>query len=479
MVMARHVREWWNFWVICISMSLQSKSLIKNTFIYSIGSFGSKALSFLLLPLYSFFLTKKELGEYDIFITMISLFIPLVSLQISDSAYRWLVSDEKKSEDNITKVITNSLVILGVSTIIFALIFYIYIGFSDFSYSNYFISLLIVSSFLIFFQNILRGLGKTKEFSINGLVVTFFILACNIMFIYLLRMKVEGIILAGIIGNGIGIFYIIWQQRLYNFFNIRLLDKIFIKEMLYYSLPLVPNLMSWWLIGSAGKLVILNYLGEEANGVYAVSSRFAAILAIINSVLVLPIQDDYLKKGSDFESFRRVVQSFIYIQLIFVLVLSFGAPIYTKFLVEKSFYEAWMYMPLLYFGVALNTVAALMGLVYQKEQKTLRITLTTLFGGFISIIVSILLIRDYGLLGVSFGLFMGYVIMLLSRLWDIRKRYDFKFNYIKILFISIIITIAINTIKYISYNIQMITFIIVLILAMILTYKRLRSIIKR
>ena len=40
--------------------------LLKNTLIYSIGSFGSKILSFLLLPLFSLYLTTVEMGQFNI-----------------------------------------------------------------------------------------------------------------------------------------------------------------------------------------------------------------------------------------------------------------------------------------------------------------------------------------------------------------------------------------------------------------------------
>ncbi len=70
--------------------------LIKNTLIYSIGSFGSKNLSFLLLPLFSLYLTTVEMGQYDLILTFVLLVTPLITLQLSDAIYRWLIATDKK-----------------------------------------------------------------------------------------------------------------------------------------------------------------------------------------------------------------------------------------------------------------------------------------------------------------------------------------------------------------------------------------------
>ena len=115
------------------------KKIFKETLIYSIGSFGSKILSFLLVPLYTFFLTKKELGEYDLLLTTISLFVPLVSLQLSDATYRWLIDNNDKNESDIKKIITNSFLGYFCSYLIFLVAFLIFNYFEPVEYSIYFV----------------------------------------------------------------------------------------------------------------------------------------------------------------------------------------------------------------------------------------------------------------------------------------------------------------------------------------------------
>ena len=63
--------------------------LIKNTGILAIGSFSSKILVFLLVPIYTSVLTTGEYGDYDIIFSSISLLIPILSLNISDAVLRF------------------------------------------------------------------------------------------------------------------------------------------------------------------------------------------------------------------------------------------------------------------------------------------------------------------------------------------------------------------------------------------------------
>lgn len=427
----------------------QEKGLFKETIIYSIGSFGSKILAFLLVPLYSFFLSKKDLGEYDLFLTTITLLVPLVSLQISDASYRWLI-EKKDIKDSIykTKIFTNSIFIFLLAFFIFTILFYIYIAFFDqFVYSHFFVPTLFFSCLLPFLQSFLRGVGKTKEFAVNGVLTSFLMVVFNVLFIFILHLKVEGILIANIIANGIACVLIIIKLNFFKSFNVSYLDKSLIKRLLAYSLPLIPNLMSWWLISSASKFIILKYMGVDANGLYAISSRFPSILILINSVLMLPIQDAFLKSESnDYSNFNTLVIKFIKLELILVLLLSIGAPIYSKFIISNEFYSSWKFMPLLFLGVGFNTIGALITLIFQKEKKTLRITITTLLGGAFSVGSCFLLINEFGLQGVSLSFLLGYFVMTFLRYHDVKRNSSFQLFIPNELFFYLILVILINII---------------------------------
>lgn len=426
--------------------SLVKKKMFKETLTYSIGSFGSKILSFLLVPFYTYFLTKKELGEYDLLLTTISLFAPLVSLQISDATYRWLIDKEYISETEKAKIMTNSIITLCIGYLIFCLGFSVYVFFNSFQYQGYFIALIFLNCLLPLLQSILRGQGNTRQFAINGILTTFLIVVFNIIFIYLLKLNVEGVFIANIVAYTVACIMILYKVKVIQYFKFKYWDPKLIKSMASYSLPLIPNLMSWWAISSASKFIILHYMGAEGNGLYAVASRFPALLLVINSVLLLPLQDRILKEQDDV-AFNRLLGKFIMFEMALAFTLGILSPVMTKILVSREYFETWQYMPYLYLGVGFNAIAGFLGLKYQKEKNTLKITLTTLLGAVVSIVLSIVLIQYIGLQGISISFLLGFLIVLLVRYIDIYKKDVFNLKFFIIILLPVVSYLSILIIK--------------------------------
>jgi O-antigen/teichoic acid export membrane protein len=73
------------------------KKTINKLFYYAVGTFGSKVIYFLLVPFYSFFLSKSELGFYDLILASLTILTPIITIQVSDAVYRELHDPKKQS----------------------------------------------------------------------------------------------------------------------------------------------------------------------------------------------------------------------------------------------------------------------------------------------------------------------------------------------------------------------------------------------
>ena len=71
-------------------LNINSK-LLTGTIIYAIGNFGTKILSFLIVPMYTYYIASSDMGMYDLVNTTLNMLFPLLTLQIADAAYRWLI----------------------------------------------------------------------------------------------------------------------------------------------------------------------------------------------------------------------------------------------------------------------------------------------------------------------------------------------------------------------------------------------------
>ena len=93
--------------------NVREKSLIKNTIIITIGTVCTKLITFLLLPLYTHILSASEYGMVDLFNTIISFLLPIVSLQIEQAVFRNLLEVRDKAEQQKVIISTSLLFIIG------------------------------------------------------------------------------------------------------------------------------------------------------------------------------------------------------------------------------------------------------------------------------------------------------------------------------------------------------------------------------
>ena len=85
----------------------KKKELIKNTFIIFLGKFCTQFLSFFLLPIYTGYLTSSQYGTVDLITTYITLFVPIISLQLEMAIFRELV-DVRNNESKQKEIITSA-----------------------------------------------------------------------------------------------------------------------------------------------------------------------------------------------------------------------------------------------------------------------------------------------------------------------------------------------------------------------------------
>jgi O-antigen/teichoic acid export membrane protein len=417
----------------------QHNSVLKNFIIYALGSFGSKALSFILLPLYSFYLNRSEFGIYDLFISAISLAVPLVTLQTSESVYRWLI--EKNNSIQKAKIISNGLIVILITSVFFLLAVLIASTFVKVQYLPYFLGILITSSFFSFFQSVLRGLGENKKYSISGVTNTFFILFLNIIFIVFLNMKLVSLFIAMIMSNFIGITYIIVTNDVFRKLSFKFFDFRQVKLFVNYSLPLVPNTISWFLITLVDKFLILKFLNVEYNGIYAIATRFSSIIMLLNTIFLLAWQDHSLvsNESTDNSQFRsKLFNQFVVFQLSVVIILIAITPYIINFTLAKEYHISSKYVSFLYIGVAYSSFAGYIGVGFQKFKKTKNEFYTTLFGGIFNIVISLVLLKKIGLYAPALGTFLSFLLVFILRKIQTDKFYKTEIDIPNLIVLSVL-----------------------------------------
>ncbi len=72
----------------------RSTKFINDIFIYAIGNLGSKLITFLLVPLYTYYISPDDFGYYDIVLTLTFLAMGFITFQLRDGTFRFLLDNE-------------------------------------------------------------------------------------------------------------------------------------------------------------------------------------------------------------------------------------------------------------------------------------------------------------------------------------------------------------------------------------------------
>lgn len=449
-------------------MSRGSK-VLKTTAIYFIGNFASKLLSFFLLPLYTAYLTSKDFGEVDLLISTLPLIAPIFTLQATETIFRFLCGETKIEEKKRSITTSFTIFILGIA--VFTVLYIPIILRFKFSYAVLFIIYFIVTYLGIFMQQVLRGLQRTAEYTLTGVIATVVQASLNILLIVKFQIRGDSLLISSIGASTIIALIIALRVRIWTLIDFKLLSKEEVRKQLKYGIPLIPNQICWWVIGLMGKYILLYFQGSSENGVLAVAGKFPALVTTISSIFFLAWTENIIK---EFESEDRD----IYFSKGFKLFTKFNfsatacllplIKIYNIMTISGEFADSWKYIPLLIIGTLFNSLASFLGTVYTASMKTKDAFTTTVVAGIANLILSLSLIPFMSIWGVVLSNTLSFVVLFFIRIKSINKIINFKIDVKES--ISSIILVNISVIAYYSQEIliQVILFVILVISALLI-----------
>lgn len=397
------------------------KKLLVGTGIYAVGTFGTKILMFLIAPLYTYYLSTSEFGTYDVLISTIGLLIPIISLQIADAVYRFVIRED--AADLSYVCITYQFLV--VSSIITTVVIVFLNRFIDIPYFLYFLGALFSALFFQISQRILRGLKRQWLFAVSGIVYTVVFLLLNIIQLCILHKGVESLFLSYIIANlfGITTVFLFEKRLLFNLFTKPDLEKL--KSLLRLSIPLIPNYLSWWIIDSSDKYIVLWFLGASANGVLGITHKFPAILQSVFGLFLNSWQDLAIASDkSESEFFTSVFQKLYSFSFMLLWVLIPITKVFVMLVMESSYKIASNYIPFYYLGAVFSAFCSFYGVGYLRSKNTGGAFTSSFYAALINAIVNIGLIKTVGLHAAAVSTFVALFVMWLIRVKHNKKELE-------------------------------------------------------
>ena len=402
----------------------REKKLLKNTLIISIGKICTSLITFLLLPLYTNILSPSEYGIVDLFNTLLSLLFPIVGFQIEKALFRELLETEDINKKK--KLITTALSTTVVQIIVFVIISLILSLFIKNEYKYYLI--INVSAFILLslLQQIARGLKNTNIYTLSSFISAFLIIVFNIIFLAFLKMGVRGMLLVTFLGYTISFIFLFFKLHIMKFLNIKMFSSLILKKFLKYSIPLIPNALSWWVFSASDRLIVSGILGIDQNGILSASLKFSSMYITLYNIFDISWTESatLAVKDQDFSVyFNKMLNVFAKVFLSVGLIIIVCMPVVFPIMINVNYIDGYKYVPISIIASYLNVLVGLISVIYLAEKNTKGIANTSVVAAIINIISHILLINKIGLYAATISTLISFLILLIYRYIDIRKKY--------------------------------------------------------
>lgn len=402
--------------------------LLKNTGILAIGSFSSKLLVFLMVPLYTSALTTAEYGAYDIIYSSVGLLIPVLTLNISDAVLRFPLDEGA----DIPKIARLGLgVTFASSVLVLVAQFFPGAPWGGLVGVRWLAPLYFANALYQLLVLLARGCERMIDVAFAGIISTVMMLVLNIVLLLVLGMGLEGFFIANTAGMLAPAVYLTVRMRHVVFGRSTKGSVDLLAKMVRYSLPLAATVVGWWFINASGRYVVMAMFGAEATGLFSVAYKVPAILNVVAGVFLQAWQVSAIKEfdRKDADGFLSAtfdaVEAGLVIASSALIILS---PIIAVVLFSGEFYEGWRYVPLLLVSALFNTMSGMWGPFFSAEFDTAPMAVSTALSGAVNVVACVTLVGVMGVQGAALASVLASLVNWAWRGIKVKRHIDVDFH---------------------------------------------------
>ena len=401
----------------------QKKQLMKNTIIIAIGKLSTQVISYILLPLYTAKLSPSEYGNYD-FVCTLSLFLcPIITLLMEESMFRYLIDADSKIQRK--RIISQTIIYTFFGTVLFTILAAVIMNIWT-EYSAAYITAIItfvISNILIGLSNALsRGLGKIKLYSVSNFILGISTIILNIVFILGINAGAEGLLWANTIANSLTAIVIFAILKLPTY--IGKLNKPLMVDMIKYSVPLVPNSISWSIINMSNRLILTNMVNSAANGIYAMASKFPNIISVVYGYFYTAWKESAARivkednKNDYYNSIYHDAKRFLYaITICLIAAMPFVFPIF----INETYDEAYIYIPIIMIATYYSNLSSFYGGIFSAYKDTKIMGSTTIVAAILNVVIMCVFVNQFKIYAACFSMLIANLIVYFYRKKKLKK----------------------------------------------------------
>lgn len=467
------------------------KKLAGQTAVYGLSSILGRSINFLMIIVYTEYLTKEALGSFTSIYALIGFMNIVFTYGMETTFFRYTTGknlDAAKVYNSTQSLLITSTLVLGSGLYLLAPWLAEILDYPGQAYLFRWTALILSFDAILAIpfaklrlENKALVFAGTKIFNI--LLNIFFNLLFIIVFPYLISTGtitegffgyrsdwgVEYILLSNLLANGLIIPFVWWKAGFFKF----QLESAIIKPMWKYSIPLL-------FMGFAGVTneLLSRFLFEyvlppnfyagltarEAGGVFGMNFRLAILMNLVIQAFKYAAEPFFFKLSTDKNSplmYAKVMHAFIiFCSLLMISIsvnLTWMGPLFLK---GSGYSEALFIVPTLLMGYLLLGIYFNLSIWFKITDQTKYSFWITLVGAIITIVIIFIFVPIWGYMGAALSTITCYFVMCLLCYWYGQKHYPIPYQTAKGLF-YLLISFAISYLGfYLDLGIPVLSFLV-------------------
>lgn len=406
--------------------------LFSDTVILAIGTFGSKLLVFLLMPLYTALLSPSQYGTAELITGTANLIMPFACVGITNGIFRFAAEKGTDREG----VFSSGMVLLGAGlcgTVLLGAVA-LCIGAAWRTEILLVVLYVLAADLQAVCAQYVRAVDRTRLFAVQGILNTLVTVGFNILFLMAFDLGVTGYVLSTVVGNLLTTAFLVVSAKLWRVFRLSHVSRTAMRELFRFSLPMVPTTICWLITDLSDRYLVSWFCGEAVNGVYSAAYKIPTIVNLVSGIFMQAWQFSAVVQSADSEEcsrfYSQVFRGFLSVIFIGSGGLILLSPWLCRLLLNSAYHEAWRYMPTLLCSAALESVVSFLASVYMVRKKSMHSFLTAVAGTGLNLLLNFLFIPRTGTfggaLGAAIATLIGYAAVWVLRMADVPRLLRFR-----------------------------------------------------
>lgn len=389
-----------------------------NTIYYSIGEIVPKIIGFIMLPIYTRYLSPSDYGiiAYTNSVVLFLFLFGNFCLNTYALRFYYVHKDDKERRQMLGSI---NIAILALNTIILGLSFLIMPKvISEFNIQiswDPFFKLAIINNFLNCLSTvpsiIYRMRQEALKFMILGVSRTLLIVFLTVYFVVYKKSGVVGTFDAHLYVYIVYALVYILIMRKYASYSF---VKKYLIEGLKFSLPLLPGTLCYIMLNMSDRVILERNVGINELGIYNVASTMSLALNIVIQSGYKSFEPEFFKRyGEDgyFDYVKKVKSIFFFLIFICALCISLFSQEVFYFMTSEAFHEGYILVPAIITGVMFSGQNIIYQGILQGEKRTKVQGMATIIGAIISVTSNLLLVPIWGTFAAAFSMGVSFVVM--------------------------------------------------------------------